>query len=161
MRCDDLREKFELLWEEPLSAEMREHLTRCVACSQYHRDLRLVRSGLRMWKNEEAVTPSVGFAERLVRQLGELSKAPSVADFFERIGKRFVYATMVLTLMVLLGLALPASGPVRGLAATDIQISGSDAYLASSNPMGEFEAQEIPEAAPNAVNAPDTTNEAK
>ena len=108
-------------------AEVRQHLTQCASCAGYHRDLRLVRAGFRLWKREEAPEPSLGFAERLVRQLGEMSKAPSVADFFERVGRRFVYATLVLTFLALLALALPSTGPVRGLTAADIQMPAQEA----------------------------------
>ena len=122
MRCDDIRDRLDDLWEGEETAEVRQHLTQCASCARYYRDLRLVRSGFRLLKREEAPEPSLGFAERLVRQLGELSKAPSVADFFERVGRRFVYATLVLTFLALLALALPSTGPVRGLSAADIQI---------------------------------------
>ena len=115
---------------------------------RYHRDLRLVRAGFHLWKREEAPEPSLGFAERLVRQLGEMSKAPSVADFFERVGRRFVYATLALTFLALLALALPSTGPVRGLSAADIQIPAQEASLAYSDPMGETGLQESPDLAP-------------
>jgi len=120
MRCELVREEFDKLWEGEATAEVRQHLTQCGACARYYRDLRLVREGLRLWKREEAPQPSLGFAERLIRQLGDLSKAPSVGDFFERVGRRFVYATLVLTCLALLALALPATGPVRGLTVADM-----------------------------------------
>ncbi len=69
--------------------------------------------GFSLLRQEEAPAPSLGFAERLVRQLGEMSRVPSMADFFERVGRRFVYATLALTLLALLALALPSTGPVR------------------------------------------------
>ena len=107
------------------------------------------------------VEPSLGFAERLVRQLSELSKTPSVADFFERVGRRFVYATLVLTLLALLALTLPSTGPVRGLGAADIQISAQEASLAYSDPIGEAGVQESPDVAPVEAPAPAVTNEVK
>jgi hypothetical protein len=161
MRCDDLRERFDMLWEGQPPAEVREHLTECALCSRYLRDLRWVRSGFHLWKQEKAPEPSLGFAERLVRQLSEMSKAPSVADFFERVGRRFVVATLVLTFLALLGLALPSTGPVRGLAAADIQVPAQEASLAYSDPMGETGAQESPNVAPAEAPAPDVTNEVK
>ena len=161
MRCDDIRDRFDSLWEGEERAEVRQHLTQCASCARYHRDLRLVRSGFHLLKREEAPAPSLGFAERLVRQLGEMSKAPSVADFFERVGRRFVYATFVLTSLVILALALPSTGPVRGLSATDIQISAQEASLAYSDPMGETGLQESPELAPVKAPAPADTDEVK
>jgi hypothetical protein len=161
MRCDDIRDRLDNLWEGEETAEVRQHLTQCAGCARYHRDLRLVLSGFHLLKREEAVEPSLGFAERLVRQLGEMSKAPSVADFFERVGRRFVYATLALTFLAVLALALPPTGPVRGLSATDIQISAQEASLAYSDPMGETSLQEFPELAPGEAPAPAVTNEVK
>lgn len=161
MGCDHVREKFDDLWESGKGAEVRDHLAQCPSCARYYRDLRLVRSGLRLLKGEAAPEPSLGFAERLVRQLGELSKAPSVTEFFERVGRRFVYATLVLTFLVLLALALPATGPVRGLSAADIQVPTQEALLSSSDLMGEGSVQESPEMVPVQAPAPAVSNEVK
>ena len=161
MRCDDIRERLDILWQGEQPAEVGEHLTRCAPCSRYLRDLRLVRSGFFLLKREEIPEASLGFAQRLVRQLGEASKAPCVADFFERAGKRFVYATLALTLLVLLGLALPSTGPMRGLAAADLQLPAQEASLSYSDPMGESGVLESPDVAPVEVPAPNVTHEAK
>jgi hypothetical protein len=40
-------------------------------------------------------------------------------EFVEQVGRRFVYATLMLTLVLLVGLLLPSSGPLRGPAADD------------------------------------------
>jgi len=161
MRCEDIHDRFDDLWEGAETAEVRRHLTECVACRRYYRDLRLVRAGFRLWRHEAAVEPSLGFAERLVRQLGELGKAPSLADFFEKVGRRFVYATLVLTFLALLALALPSTGPVRGLSASDIQMSAQEAMLANSDPMGETGLQESSDLAPVQAPAPAVTKEVK
>jgi predicted anti-sigma-YlaC factor YlaD len=161
MRCDHIRDRLVDLWEGEETAEVRQHLTQCAACAGYYRELRLVRSGLRLWKREEAPEPSLGFAERLVRQLGVMSKAPRVTDFFERVGRRFVYATLALTFVALLALALPATGPVRGLTAADIQMPAQEASLAYSDPMGETILQESPDLAPVETPAPADTKEGK
>jgi len=161
MRCDDIRDQLDVLWEGGETVEVRQHFTQYPSCAGYYRYLCLVRSGLHLLKLEEAPAPSLGFAERLVRQLGELSKAPNVADFFERVGRRFVYATLVLTFLALLALALPPAGPVRGLSAADIQIPAQEASLAYSDPMGETSLQESPELAPLEAPAPVVTNEVK
>jgi hypothetical protein len=112
-------------------------------------------------KREEAPEPSLGFADRLVRQLGEMTKAPSVADFFERVGRRFVYATLALTFVALLALALPSTGPVRSLSAADIQFPAQEALVAYSDSMDDIGLQEAPEVAPAETPAPAVTNEAK
>jgi len=161
MRCDDIHDRRDELWEGEQTAEVRQHLTQCGACARYYRDLRLVRSGFRLWKREEAIKPSLGFAERLVRQLGEMSRAPSLADFFEQAGRRFVYATLVLTFFALLALALPSTGPVRGLTAADIQMPAQVALQAYADPLGEAGLQEPPDLVPAEAPAPAVTNEAK
>ncbi len=161
MRCDDIYDRLDTLWEGGETAEVRQHLTQCAPCARYHRDLRLVRAGFHLWRREKVVEPSLGFAERLVRQLGEMGKAPSVADFFERVGRRFVYATLVLTFLALLALALPSTGPVRGLSVADIQMPAQEASLAYSDPMGETGLQETPDLAPVETPAPAVTNEVK
>jgi len=161
MRCDYIRDRLDNLWEAEETAEVRQHLTQCGACARYYRDLRLVRAGLHLWKREEAPEPSLGFAERLVRQIGELSKAPGVTDFFEQVGRRFVYATLVLTCLALLALALPPTGPVRGLSATDLQISTQEASLASFDPLGDTSSPESPDWAPEETPAPPLPNEVK
>ena len=161
MCCDEIHDRLDDLWEGGETTEVRQHLTRCAACARYYRDLRSVRAGFRLWKREEAVEPSLGFAERLVRQLSEMSKAPSLADFFEQVGRRFVYATLVLTFLALLALALPSTGPVRGLSAADIQMPAQEALVAYSDPMGETGLQGTPDLAPVEAPAPAVPNEVK
>ena len=118
-----------------------------------------VSSGFRLLSREEIVKPSLGFAERLVRQLGELGRAPSVADFFERVGRRFVYATLVLTFLALLALAAPSTGPIRGLSAADMP--AQEAALAYSDPVAENGLQESPDLAPVESPAPAVPSEVK
>ena len=161
MSCHHIREHLLELWGAGETAEVREHLRQCASCASYHRDLRLTRAGLLLWKRDEAPEPSLGFAERLVRQLSEASRVPSVADFFERVGRRFVYATLALTFLALLAIALPATGPVRGLTAADIQMPTPETLLAYSDPMGENVVLEFPEPAATETPAPYVTNEVK
>ncbi len=161
MRCDHIRDRIDNLWEGGETPEFRQHLTQCARCAEYYRDLRLIRAGLHLWKHEEAQEPSLGFAERLVRQLG-MGRGPSVADFFERVGRRFVYATLVLTFLALLALAVPSTGPVRGLTAADIQTSSvQEASLANSDPLGEAGLQGPSDLAPLQAPEPSVTNEVK
>jgi len=97
----------------------------------------------------------------LVRQLGELSHAPSVADFFELVGRRFVYATLALALFAILALTVPLTGPVRALSVADIQVPAQEASLAYSDPIGETAMQESPDLAPVETPTPAVTHEAK
>jgi anti-sigma factor RsiW len=161
MSCEDYRAQWRGEWEAEATSELRDHIARCPACAAAYRDFRLVRAGLDLWKQEAPPQPSVGFAERLVRQLSEISKAPSVAEFFERVGRRFVYVALVLTSLALLALSLPATGPVRGLSISDIQISSQEASLAYSDPIGETGAQELPDLAPTEVPTPPSSHEVK
>ncbi len=161
MSCDDIRNRLDTLWDEEEPRELREHLASCGGCAAYRRDLRLVRAGMTLWKRDAAPAPSVGFANRLVRQLGELGKAPRVADFFERVGRRFVYATLALAMLALLALAVPSTGPIHSLTVADIQVPEQEASLAYSDPIGTAGPQETPDALTVEVPAPAATNEAK
>jgi hypothetical protein len=161
MRCEEVRERLNGLWEGEEGVDVGSHLARCPACTQYRRDLRWVRAGFQLWKHEDAPVPSLGFAERLVRQLGAMGNVPSLADFFERVGRRFVYAALVLTSLALLALALPATGPVRGLSAADIQIPTQEAALVYVDPMGDSAVPETTDAAPVQAQAPAVSNEGK
>jgi len=161
MRCEDIRARLDELWEGEATAEVRQHLAACAECARDHRDLRLVRAAFRLWKAEEIVAPTLGFHQRLVRRLGAFGNAPSLADFFEQVGRRFVYAALVLTSLVLLALALPSTGPVRGLSAADLQMPAQEALVAYSDPMGETGWQESPELTPVEAPAPAVPNEVK
>ena len=161
MRCEDFRERLDEWWEVDASAEARGHLAQCSDCAARFRDLRLLRAGMRLWRQEAAPEPTLGFADRLVRQLGELAQAPGFTDFFERAGKRFVYAALVLTFVAILAMALPATGPVRGLNVADIQPSVQESLLAYSDPIGEAGSPEVPEAPPVDVSGAGSTKGVK
>jgi hypothetical protein len=161
MMCHDVRDRLDDVWENGETEEVQRHLRTCAPCTQYLRELRQLRSGFQLLKEEEVPAPSLGFAERLVRQLGEISRAPSVTEFFERVGRRFVYATLVLTFLALLAMALPSTGPVRGLSLTDIQITSQEASLAYSDPVGDPAALGVPEVAPVETAVPGPPDEVK
>jgi hypothetical protein len=165
MRCDDIREQFDTLWDGEfppvgeLSPEFRQHIAQCVACGQYFRDMGLVRAGFEVLKHEAPPEPSIGFAERLVRQLGDLGKQPSVSEFFERVGRRFVYTTLVLAFLMLLAMALPETGPVRGQAAADVLMPSQEATLLRPDPLGEISSQDVSDALPVEPQPPSATPE--
>jgi hypothetical protein len=83
------------------------------------RDARLVQAGFCALAEEAAPEASFGFASRLVRRLQEWEEKGARREFFETVGRRFVYATLALTLALLLSLVLPTSGPVWGVAGAD------------------------------------------
>jgi len=163
MRCDDIRHRLNMNWDEELPSEVRRHVAECASCSAHHRDLRLLRAGFTLWQGEEPPAPSLGFPDRLVRQLGEISKAPSVGDFFELVGRRFVYATLTLALLAVLAVAVPSTGPVRALNVADVQVPApaQEVSLAYSVPIEDPSVQESPDLAPVETPVPAVTHEAK
>jgi predicted anti-sigma-YlaC factor YlaD len=119
MDCKTIRDLVSELWDGELPAEVRVHLSKCAGCEAFWRDARLVQAGFRALAEEAAPEASLGFASRLVRRLQEWEEIGARSDFFETVGRRFVYATLALTMAVLLSLALPNTGPVRGVAGAD------------------------------------------
>ncbi len=150
MRCEDVREQIDALWEEELTAEVRQHLAACGACEGYARDARVVRDGLRVLAEDAPPEASLGFAMRLLRQLDTPSQEETAA-FLERVGKRFVYAAALLTLGLLLALALPASGPVRG-PLPDALMAQPEIVSARPDPLGGSDAQDLRDILPPAPN---------
>ncbi len=149
MRCKDVREKIDALWEEGISDEVCQHLAECRACEGYAREARLVRAGLRVLAEDAAPEASLGFVTRLLRQLDAPSQEEVAAAFLERAGKRFVYAAALLTLGVLLALAVPASGPVRG-PLPDMLMAQPEIVSARPDPLGGSDTPEFRDVSPPA-----------
>lgn len=119
MDCKEIRDLVRERWGEELRAEAREHVSKCAGCEVYWRNARFLQAGFRALAEETPPDASLGFASRLVRQLQEWETTGARSEFFEAVGRRFVYATLALTLALLLSLALPNAGPVRGVAGAD------------------------------------------
>ena len=119
MDCKAIRDLVSDLRGGELSAEAREHLSKCAGCRGFLRDARQVHAGFCALAEEAAPQASFGFASRLIRRLQEWEEKGAGREFFETVGRRFVYATLALTLALLLSLVLPTSGPVRGVAGAD------------------------------------------
>ncbi len=119
MDCKKFQDLVIELWGGDLPAEAREHLSKCAGCEVFWRDSHLVQAGFGALAEEAAPEASLGFASRLVRRLQEWEETGARSEFFETIGRRFVYATLALALALLLSLALPTTGPVRGVAGAD------------------------------------------
>jgi hypothetical protein len=119
MDCKEIRDLVSELWGGELSAEAQEHLSKCAGCEGFLRDARLVQAGFCALAEEAAPEASFGFASRLVRRLQEWEEKGAPGEFFEAVGRRFVYATLALTLALLLSLVLPTWGPVRGVGGAD------------------------------------------
>jgi hypothetical protein len=115
MRCDDVRMILGEAKAEELSGAVRQHLDGCRECSAWWREWHLVSAGFQALAEEQVPEPSLGFATRVIRRLEKGAETGwGVGDFFERAGRRVVWATLVVTLSALLALVLPSSGPVRG-----------------------------------------------
>jgi hypothetical protein len=132
MECKEIRGLVSELWGGELPAEAREHLSQCAGCEALWRDARLVQAGFRALAEEAAPEASLGFASRLVRRLDEWEANGARSEFFETVGRRFVYATLALTLALLLSMALPTTGPVRGVAGADFL--GLQSHAQASQP---------------------------
>ena len=139
MRCEEVRTILEEAPTEGFSSPVREHLGVCRVCAAYARDWRLVSAGLSELSREPVPEAMWGFAARVVRRIEEAMAIPRPRpESVEQVGRRFVYATLMLTLVLLLGLLLPSSGPLRGPAADDYYLARPEAVsLRAEAALGE------------------------
>lgn len=151
MRCEEFRQTMEELTAGETPTTVQEHLAVCSDCRAYGRELKLLRMGFRALEDEEVPEASFGFATRVVHRLGA---ARDLADFFERAGRRVVLATLVLTLTVLLALAWPATGPLRGWAGADLAMAQAELNSAEDDPVFSPDYLDSPNVAPARLPAP-------
>ena len=137
-----------------LSSPVKEHLDLCGVCAAYARDWRLLSAGLRELGREPLPEASWGFAARVVRRIEEATATLQPRpEFVEKVGRRFVYATLMLTLVLLLGLLLPSSGPFRSPTADDYYLVRPEAVSARAEvAMGE-EFPDLQQAMPSTFTA--------
>ena len=120
MRCDDVRSILEEIRGQEAPDSVREHLASCADCAEWWRALRVVSAGFRALAQDSVPEPSWGFPERVLRRIQEAAgQRKTAADFLERAGRRVVWATLGVTLAVLLALVVPPSGPVRASSEPD------------------------------------------
>jgi len=119
MNCKEVRNIVIDLGAGEVSPETREHVAACSGCGRLWRAARLVDAGFRALAEEAAPVPTLGFSARVLRRLRELQESGRRSEFFETVGRRFVYATLALTLVLLLSLVMSATGPVRGVPGTE------------------------------------------
>ena len=145
MRCRKARK---LIIEESVrSEELRRHLAECAACAAYAEDWAGLRTALHRVAEEPAPQPSPGFAARLTRQLPDAAAEVLAREVsLERTGRRFVLAGVLAAVLLVLGLLVPPSGPIRSPENAEIQTARSEAVAAQSYPIfsnqtieGEYE----------------------
>lgn len=136
MRCDAVRQ----MVEEGMSRmpELLGHLASCPACKEYVRHWEMVHAGLVVLRGEEPPEPSLGFTTRVIRRLENASAELQVREqFIDQIGRRVVYATLMVALMLLLILALPSSGPFRSSGITEsVLVQAQAATLSNEQILG-------------------------
>ena len=112
MRCDAVRQVLEEGVERQPAVQV--HLDSCTACKEYLQHWEMLHSGLVALRNEIPPEPSIGFTTRLMRRL---ENAPVDLrfgqQFVDQIGRRVVYASLMVALMLMMLLMLPSSGPYR------------------------------------------------
>jgi len=136
MRCENIRQVIGDSKEGEFPATVREHLNACPACAEYAGGWRLIRAGFLALAEEEVPEASLGFVARLTRRLEEATEeSRNASEFLERVGRRFVYATLVLTLPLLLSLALPPSGPWRGPVSPEVYLAQTEMASPEYDPL--------------------------
>ena len=142
MRCKEIRQCVDELGAVSLPDGVRRHVAACPACEAYLQDHRLVRAGLRSLAQEAPPELSVGFAARLVRGLDGIAEIGRYAEeageeFLEQTGRRFVYASLLLALTLLLVLLAPVSGPLRAPSTADSYLAEPEAFNSLSDLSGD------------------------
>ena len=135
MRCRRVRR---IVLEEsggtPVSVQ--EHLETCAQCAAYARDWARLEAGLARMADDPAPEPSVGFASRLVRGLRDATVESRLREAsLIRTGRRFVLAALLATMLLLLGLLIPASGPVRFHSEEVLETAQPEAMAAQNYPL--------------------------
>jgi hypothetical protein len=152
MRCEEARTILIEREGGERPAALREHVAICPSCQAYANDLESLQAGFRALAAQSGPEPSWGFATRLVRRLNELEERSRGADFLEQVGRRVVYAAGLLTLLLLLALGLPASGPLRGPTTSELYWAQADTGTLTNYailPDEPLEARELNPPAPN------------
>jgi hypothetical protein len=140
MRCEVVRMILEELRSGDAPDSVRGHLASCTQCAEWWQAWRMVSAGFRALSREAVPEPSWGFSERVVRRLQEAGEAgKSAADFLERAGRRVVWATLGVTLTVLLALVVPSSGPVRAASEPDYLLAQPQLASTQNYPIIEVE----------------------
>lgn len=136
MRCEAVRQIVEDGLKRLPAVEV--HIKSCSACREYVRQWEMIRAGLVELRGEEPPEPSIGFTTRVMRKLENSSaELPFGQQFIDQIGRRVVYATLMVALMLVLILALPSSGPLRSTGISEsILVQAQVATLSNEQVLG-------------------------
>ncbi len=149
MGCEEIRQILEESSAQELPALVRDHLGKCSGCYAHARDWRLVRAGFGALAEAEVPEAPLGFAARLARRLQDTAEPlRSGADYLEQAGRRFVYAALLFTLMLLLALVLPSTGPLRVSPTADFYFAQTEVTPAESDSILAPDFQDTHDAAP-------------
>jgi hypothetical protein len=136
MRCDAVRQ----IVEEgvTMTPAVQVHVESCSGCKEYLRKWETVHAGLVAIRGEAPPEPTIGFTARLMRRLENApAEFPFGQQFIDQIGRRAVYATLMVVLMLALILALPSSGPLRSSGISEsVLVQTQVAALASEQVLG-------------------------
>ena len=156
MRCEDVQKILIGSGGGEHPAAFREHMAVCPACQACARDLESLQAGFHVLAAQSGPEPSWGFATRLVRRLNDLQEGVRGTDFLEQVGRRVVYAAGLLTLLILLALVLPSSGPLRGPTTSELYWAQADTGTITNYtilPDEPLEGRDVNAPAPNPTNS--------
>jgi len=135
MRCRRVR-KIVLEEGAKRSSAVVGHLRSCTACASYARHWESIRKGLSLLAAESVPEARLGFSARVGRALAEASTAERVGEvFLERAGRRFIYAALLATVLLLMGLMVPRSSPVRSESSADLVSRYTETAAAQNYPI--------------------------
>lgn len=133
MHCDEVRDILMEFAGGEYPAGVGEHVRACAVCESVARDWQALCSGLAAMAAESVPEPSFGFASRVARRCGEAEPGQARDAFFERVGRRFVYAALVLAVTLLLVMILPSTGPVRAPTNSEIYLAQPEEVAAQND----------------------------
>ena len=142
MRCGEARIRLsEQPKQEALPTEVISHVRRCPDCGRYQAGLRVWEQGVELLGQETAPALSTTFWREFEARLNEESNRWGFDEIMERIGRRVVWATGIITALVALGLALlPGSTSAADESWREVEAHLSRTFVLEheATPMGEL-----------------------
>jgi hypothetical protein len=135
MRCSKARKLLLTDGRGEPDARATQHIAGCPACQAYAADWQYLRAGFQMIAMEPVVEPSWGFAARLVGRLGDAADSMGFPEaLVAAVGRRFVYAGLVLTFLLSLVMLLPSSSPWKGPTSSEVYLAEPEVVAARTYP---------------------------